>query len=635
MSLCRHCKNIDLAKLAVSDHGPYNTHHRTFRELKQSAESCPLCAWFVEQMERTEWDFDYDLACEPGDYRGPYYEGVFQYGKVPKLVGLTMMCQGKFATLDVYANEDSVDATQDLPSQPVRPAEDFGAAKRWLQSCRNNHSRCVSKEQKPSRRDGWLPTRVIDVGPMDGSKEPRLLCGPGKSGQYATLSYCWGNIVTVQTTAKTLRAHEAQIPLAGLNKTFRDAVVIARNLKLRYLWIDSLCIIQDDWKDWEAESSMMGDVYSNSAVTIAASSAKNSLAGCFFPRDPSPPVAFDYRSETCPSRSVYFRRQLKDFHQNVNDGPLNRRAWAFQERLLSPRILHYCQDQLHWECEETCLSEDGRDVLPHHYFKSSSILRSDKVSTSHQLKRSMYLDWYDMVGKYTQRDLTNAEDILPALSGLARVFARRTGDRYLAGLWERDLKTGLLWQPSYAQGPRLQRPSRYRAPSWSWAALEGPVSFSNDVSYTPPGEPDTVIAFALRDIVVDIERVGSDPFGMVASGTLTVTGQLKPVEYQIETKSMEYYMSPYPSMQDSLYSGGEKIGIAFFDEAGTHGPLYCLEVGACFPVYSFENRDVHILILKSVGTHEKYARVGVGTLDFTGTETRWFDDAPTKRITLV
>ncbi|MCJ1461965.1 hypothetical protein MMC07_000565 [Pseudocyphellaria aurata] len=630
MSLCRHCRNIDLAELAVSHNGPYNTHHRTFRELKQSAESCSLCALFVEDMEKIEWDFDYDRACEPGDYKGLYYEGVLQEGG-DELVGLLLSCQGNFATLDVYANEDIVDATQDYPRKPVSPAEDYGAAKRWLQNCRNNHSQCISKEHKTSRGGGWLPTRVIDVGPIDGSKEPRLLCGPGKSGQYATLSHCWGNTVTVQTTTKTLRAHETQIPLAGLHKTFRDAVIIARNLKLQYLWIDSLCIIQDDWKDWEAESSMMADVYSNSAVTIAASSAKNSLAGCFFPRDPSPPIAFDYPSATCPSRSVYVRRQLKRFYQEVNDGPLNQRAWVFQERLLSPRILHYCQDQLHWECEETCLSEDGSDVYSQHYFKSSSIFRADQVSTSLQLEHSMYLDWYDMVRKYTQRGLTKAEDILPALSGLASVFARRTGDRYVAGLWERDLKTGLLWRPAHTQGPRLQRPSRYRAPSWSWAALEGPVVFNYDVSYTSPGEPDSEIVLALRDMVVDIERVGSDPFGMVASGTLTVTGRLKPVDYQILTEDMEYYMSPLPSMQDSLYSGGEKIGFAFFDEAGTHGPLYCLEVG-----------KVHTLILKSIGTHESYARVGVGRISDTDvsdrsaqTGTRWFHDAPTKRITLV
>lgn len=473
------------------------------------------------------------------------------------------------------------------------------------------------------------------MGPIDGSTEPRLVCDPGISGQYATLSHCWGNTATVQTTTETLRAHEKQIPLAGLTKTFRDAVVITRNLKFQYLWIDSLCIIQDDWKDWEAESSMMADIYGNSTLTIAASSAKNGLAGCFFPRDPGPSVALNYPSETCPSRSVYVRRPLKYFSQTVDDGPLNSRAWAFQERLLSRRILHYCQDQLHWECEETCLSEDGTEEEPVNYFKSTSILRSNSIPTlhhliptynniprSHYLEHSMYLEWYNMVHKYTQRDLTKAEDKLPALSGLASVFARRTGDRYVAGLWESDLKTGLLWRPSHKDGPRLHRPPRFRAPSWSWAALDGQVIFNYDVSYTSPEEPDTDIMFALRDIDVDLEPAGSDPFGMVASGTLTVTGRLKPVEYQIKTEDMEYWKSPLPCMQDHLYSGGEKIGIAFFDEAGTHGPLYCLEVG-----------KHHTLILKSIGANEKYCRVGVGKL--TGADPpRWFHDAPMKRITL-
>lgn len=117
MSLCRHCNAIDLAKLVVNHKAPNNTHHRTFRELKQSAESCSLCALFVEGMERIDWDFDYDRVYEPGDYGGLYYEGVLEGGHgqqdVPKLVGLSMMCQGNFATLDVYANEGQL-----LPFKP-------------------------------------------------------------------------------------------------------------------------------------------------------------------------------------------------------------------------------------------------------------------------------------------------------------------------------------------------------------------------------------------------------------------------------------------------------------------------------------------------------------------------------------
>lgn len=424
-----------------------------------------------------------------------------------------------------------------------------------------------------------------------------------------------------------------------LTKTFRDAVLITRSLGFAYLWIDSLCIIQDDPKDWETESSRMADVYGRSTLTIAASSSKNSSIGCFFPREPIPSIALNYPSESPLARSIYIRKPLPIFQDAVNQGPLNRRAWTFQERWLSRRILHYCQDQLHWECEEICLSEDGQRVLPDDYFKSKSILHPKKNPVSHQLEhRPVYLDWYEMVHNYTQRDLTKAADKLPALSGLAGVFARLTGDRYLAGLWESDLAIGMLWQASRSERPRLQRPPEYRAPSWSWAALDGQVEFNFDVAYTSQGLPLDEMELALTDIDVALELAGSDPYGKVASGTMSVTGRLKEVEYQIQSESLEYYNSPLPSMRDPLYNKGKEIGSACFDEAGTHGTLYCLEVSTARVRNDAKTtRGQYALILKSIGDNEKYRRVGTGFLrpPFQSPKTNdWFYDVPKKRVTI-
>ena len=251
---------------------------------------------------------------------------------------------------------------QDVCGRPIRPIEDFTIGRRWIQDCLDNHSRCASRvlnSQNPSIKCDWIPTRVIDVGPIDGSREPYLLCDSGIFRQYVTLSHCWGNAVTIQTTTETLPAHKDQIPLDKLTKTFRDAVMITRNLGFSYLWIDSLCIIQNDPKDWETESARMADIYGNSVLTIAASSSENSQAGCLFSRDVTPRIALNYPSNTRPAGFVYVRRALKSFKETVDSGPLSRRGWVYQERLLSRRILHYCQDQLHWECQETCLSEDG------------------------------------------------------------------------------------------------------------------------------------------------------------------------------------------------------------------------------------------------------------------------------------
>ena len=421
------------------------------------------------------------------------------------------------------------------------------------------------------------------------------------------------------------------MPLVELTRTFRDAVIITRNLGFSYLWIDSLCIIQNDAKDWETESARMADIYGNSAVTIAASSSENSRAGCFFYRDTNPPVALNYPSSDRPAGVVYVTRPSKSFEETVNSGPLNRRAWVFQERLLSRRILHYGKDQLHWECQETCLSENGHEVLADHYYKSDSILSSTTISASHQVEQgSLYKDWYEMVEAYTQRRLTRDSDKFPALSGLVNVFARLSGDRYVAGLWERDLMVGLLWRASYSEQPRLQRPPLYRAPSWSWAALEGGILFDSDVSRAD---------FVLSDLDVAIRLAGSDPFGMVASGTLTVSGRLKQVEYRVVSESLEYYYSPMANMSDPLYSDGEKIGTASFDEAGTRGQFYCLEI--CTSYLKNDERTVDrqlALILKSIGTDEKYCRVGTASLSppfGPAKRNDWFYDVPRRRITIL
>lgn len=529
--------------------------------------------------------------------------------------------------------------SQDVSGRPIRSAEDFTVAKQWIQHCLDNHSRCSSRalnSQNPSIESGWIPTRVIDVGPIDGSREPRLICDPGVSGQYVTLSHCWGNAVTVQTTTESLSAHKKQITLATLTKTFRDAIYVTRNLGFLYLWIDSLCIIQNDPDDWKNEAALMADVYGNSTITISAASSENSGAGCLFSRDTTLPITLNYPSSNRTTGFVYVRRPLKSFEETVNLGPLNRRAWVFQERLLSRRILHYGKDQLHWECHGACISEDGHEVLGNHYHKSTSILNSAAISQAKW--HTLYTNWYEMIENYTQRHLTRESDKFPALSGLASVFARLNRDRYVAGLWESDLMVGLLWHASYSEMPRLRRPLAYRAPSWSWAALDGGISFDSDVNYTDQGKTAHRSNFTLRDLKIDIQLAGSDAFGMIASGTLTVSGRLKRVEYQIVSESLEYYYSPMPNMSDPLYSDGEKIGTAYFDEAGTHGPLYCLEV--CTTYKNDDEGTIRrqlALILKFIRANETYCRVGTASLYSPfGPEKRddWFYDAPRRNVTI-
>ncbi|KAG0651584.1 hypothetical protein D0Z07_1717 [Hyphodiscus hymeniophilus] len=138
---------------------------------------------------------------------------------------------------------------------PPASKDCFQTASNWLQACLQHHSDCMKK-------DGYqqLPARVIDVGRPDGSGIPFLCNTNGGFGQWVALSHCWGQTDPLKTTSATIKKHEESLPMRDLPPLFRNAVIITRRLGYQYLWIDSLCIIQDSKADWQAESAHMGDI---------------------------------------------------------------------------------------------------------------------------------------------------------------------------------------------------------------------------------------------------------------------------------------------------------------------------------------------------------------------------------------
>ncbi|PVI05745.1 HET-domain-containing protein, partial [Periconia macrospinosa] len=321
------------------------------------------------------------------------------------------------------------------------------------------------------------PTRLIDVGSND-SPELRLRDGNQCSGHYVTLSYCWGKKIHNRTTKSTLHASMAGLDISTLCKTIQDAVIVTRNLQLKYLWIDALCIIQDDPEDWEREAMSMSEVYAQSAITIAATSSADSHGGLFFPRSAGPTAQLLWSiSERCPPERVSFRSHTPVRYVSlVEKGPLNQRGWVLQERTLSKRIVHYTTDRLYWDCQQST-SEEGftevvnyPDRLPAHRFKLASIHGKTKTSEEmHWLDNS----WRSLVERYTQTQLTYKSDRLPALAGLAKTWAKVSGDRYIAGCWMKNLPLSLLWTTDL----RTESTELLQRPSWSWVSFDGPVRF--------------------------------------------------------------------------------------------------------------------------------------------------------------
>lgn len=340
----------------------------------------------------------------------------------------------------------------------------------WLDECSDLHEDC------PRDQVAELPSRVLDVGPGDGSEEPKLFETNGGSERYMALSYCWGLGQALTTTTSNIEERKRRILLSDSPPTIRDAILVCRELSCRYLWVDALCIIQDSATDWEYEASRMQSVYKNSWVTIVAESADSTECGFLHGRD------------------------TRIWDQKA---PLKTRGWTLQENLLAPRRLTYHHDSLSFECQSIL---EEADLL-------SSCRKLESLSEGQS-----YDVWDTVVREYSKRYLTQEKDIFPALSGLAKKFQCINQDVYLAGLWKKQLLSGLLWtgENFLTSRPLLKE---CRAPSWSWASHNGRTSYlvgnkgSKEIYEAVVLEADTVLK-------------GNDPFGQVTEGRIKIRSLL-------------------------------------------------------------------------------------------------------------
>ena len=391
-----------------------------------------------------------------------------------------------------------------------------------MRQCLNSHADCSASADGGQAK---LPTRVIDVG--DDSQDPHLHeTSEAELGTYAALSYCWGRTRTFTTTQATLQFRKDGFVLSDLPKTCRDAVVVARTTGLRYLWIDSLCIVQDSNEDWEKEAALMGDVYSNAVITLAALDSPDSDAGLFI-ADPTRQT-FYLTSDLGDGSFGYvytrkgFRKLMMGFLHADRSPPLGddfggilqTRGWTLQELTLAPRVLWFSAWELGWSCRTKTACEC--DPIPTSQLMKRSAARL--TTLQQEGEPTIGLDmWRDFVKVFTGRKLTHETDRLPALTGRATAMSKHISDRYFAGLWEDRLRENLLWTASQ---PEVSAVTTQRAavldnyaPTWSWARVTGPIWF---VSFT--GSPVFQNWWHIRG--VEFKPVTSNRFG---PGQSTIT----------------------------------------------------------------------------------------------------------------
>lgn len=337
-----------------------------------------------------------------------------------------------------------------------------------------------------------------------------------------------------------------------LPKTFQDAIVITWKLGLEYIWIDSLCIVQDSPDDWRFHVATMASIYRDAYVTIAAAGAESSEKGCFLAHDTHEAKVLSgdgicvhirpYRLNQGLSRNLESEHEGANYapcHSSTFDcfnspsTPLESRAWAFQERILSPRTLHFTKDELVFECREMICCECR--MRPEEYgpsnvsFKTLAVNKSASVPTDGAETHARGLrEWTYIIQQYSSRSLTVPTDKLPALAGIVNEFETQFNLRgdYKAGLWEQHMPLALLWSPVASLNhtvmtyPCHDRYPYYIAPTWSWASLSGPVKYP-DVIFGPH-----TLLTTLSRVYVKPEEPVSNPHGAVKNGAIVLNGLL-------------------------------------------------------------------------------------------------------------
>jgi hypothetical protein len=385
----------------------------------------------------------------------------------------------------------------------------------FLQNCGRKHRSCnqallAKTESKPAR---LIEIELTTISGSDGYSI-KLTDNFSSTTRYACLSHCWGSEKFVCTNTSVLSDFSRAIPWSLLPKTFQDAVSFSCRLGLRHIWIDSLCICQDDALDWRHEGSKMDSIYAGAYVTLAALSASSAKDGC-------------YKTSTarCSTRNIQnwwskqklhevcIREKFDHVKYDSDIMPLTQRAWAFQERLLSTRIVYFAPDELLWECMERsgceCWTLKSRKPVAN---STRLWIRSDNTLFSEDWVMYHSELWHEIVTEYTRRQLTYEKDIFPALQGIARRLSTRTSSAYRAGLWEVTLPMDFLWitrtPGTYA------RPKQWRAPTWSWASVVGSVYW----------EPSTMRPTASVISCTTIPA-GDDELGEINGGKLRLKGR--------------------------------------------------------------------------------------------------------------
>lgn len=369
--------------------------------------------------------------------------------------------------------------------------------KYWFKDCYDNHPYC----RPPS--PPFIPSRLLLIENEHSAKVLETKdCNAHY--RYVALSHCWGDANRLKLQKSNMVDLLKHISITELPTTYREGISITLALGFSYIWIDSLCIIQDDEQDWAKEAAMMKDVFEHCSINLSATAAPDSSQSNFTHRDPTsiPLLEIDTLNQKWegPGQSKHWlaRSWIDLRREEISSSALHSRAWVFQEANLARRRIDLARSQMWWHCQQHWACEthplgvwsvmgwewfgvDDEEYYSmcdrrcHYNASLGTSMSSLSGPASSQTSQS---DWSGFIYRYSNCEITKTKDRLIAFSGIAQRYAQDQGlnlNDYLAGIWRQDLPDNLLFKACHNKLSGIYRSDEYRAPSWSWISLEGPI----------------------------------------------------------------------------------------------------------------------------------------------------------------
>ncbi|KAI8939158.1 hypothetical protein NX059_004992 [Plenodomus lindquistii] len=636
--------------------------------IASASKHCKICALLLDMLQHLRIQ---------GSYRAGVGLAYHWYSSEPYQIVLQTMCDGlrlpeeSFALIPALAyaaNIRKYPPAWGLPqlfpvatpiiAERTSDRRCLDLVKKWTSTCLESHTKCKARERVDD--SNILPARLISVARSEIRIVSTKNFAPANHTRYMTLSHRWQPQATLELTRHNLAQMGHHIDIYSLPQIFQDAIYVARYIGIPYVWIDALCIVQDDDTNRLQKIFVMGHIYRNAILNVGGTAAADTIlnqeligsdssaiepvewetgssdlfdsplesssaepSGLLLDRDNRIISPFGVQVRRRDLRQRYYAVP-SDLNTALSDSALFRRGWVLQERPLSRRSAYFGQ-QIYWECSEFIACEAFPHGLP---FQSSeewglsdplriSALLWKMGEAGHQYqnpptgRRLHYLRWTNVVEWYSRCSLTDTSDFFPALSGLAKYFQVVLKDDYIAGMWRKDMLRGLLWRPNvwrqeiWELGEYKVYPTEYQSPSWSCASTTSPIEFTSH---------HWEMNLRSSTHIVEINEVhiissDGDPFGKISDGFIRMTGHLRPCVARYSKLSadrihdFEWYDHGYSAEALRNTAGMHFFAMVIFKD---QGPLSFSENGTANPW------EVWGLILEPVqGMEKTYRRVGM------------------------